>query len=58
MLDGLPLKKMTNSLVSENLLIKDCFKTLDDPRRTSKGTIKYSLEESIFFILSAVVSDF
>jgi predicted transposase YbfD/YdcC len=42
----------------ENLLIKDCFTTLNDPRRTSKGNIKYSLEELIFLTLSAVVSGF
>ena len=42
----------------ENLLIKDCFTTLKDPRRTSKGNIKYSLEELIFLTLSAVVSGF
>jgi hypothetical protein len=42
----------------ENLLIKDCFTTLNDPRRTSKGNIKYSLEQLIFLTLSAVVSGF
>jgi hypothetical protein len=42
----------------ENLLIKDCFATFNDPRRTSKGNIKYSLEELIFLTLSAVVSGF
>lgn len=42
----------------QNLLVKDCFTTLNDPRRTSKGNIKYSLEELIFLTLSAVVSGF
>jgi hypothetical protein len=42
----------------ENLLFKDCFATLNDPRRTSKGNIKYSLEDLIFRTLSAVVSCF
>ena len=59
MVDGLPLKKMTTSGPElENLLIKDCFSTLKDPRRTSKGNIRYSLEELIFLTLSAVVSGF
>lgn len=42
----------------ENLLITDCFTTLNDPRRTSKGNIRYSLNELIFLTLSAVVSGF
>jgi hypothetical protein len=42
----------------ENLLIKDCFATLNDPRTTSKGNIKYSLEELILLILLAVASGF
>lgn len=43
---------------SENLLVTDCFTSLNDPRRTSKGNIKYSLNELIFITLSAVVSGF
>jgi hypothetical protein len=59
MVGSLPLKKMTTSGPElENLLIKDCFTTLNDPRRTSKGNIKYSLEELIFLTLSAIVSGF
>ena len=42
----------------ENLLFKECLTTLNDPRRTNKGNIKYSLEEIIFLTLSAVVSGF
>lgn len=49
---------MTNSHASENLLIQDCFSELNDPRRISKGNIKYSLQEIIFLTLSAVVSGF
>ena len=42
----------------DNLLITDCFTNLKDPRRTTKGNIKYSLEELIFLTLSAVISGF
>ena len=42
----------------QNLLFKECFTTLKDPRRTNRGNIKYSLEEIIFLTLSAVVSGF
>jgi predicted transposase YbfD/YdcC len=42
----------------ENLLFKEIFTTLKDPRRTNKGNIKYSLEEIIFLTLSAVISGF
>lgn len=42
----------------EKLFFKDCFTTLEDPRRTNKGNLKYSLEELIFLTLSAVVSGF
>ena len=42
----------------EKLVFKDCFTTLNDPRRTNKGNLKYSLEELIFLTLSAVVSGF
>jgi predicted transposase YbfD/YdcC len=43
---------------SGQLLINNCFTTLNDPRRTTRGNIKYSLEELIFLTLSAVVSGF
>jgi hypothetical protein len=49
---------MTNNHASESLLIQDCFSKLNDPRRVSKGNIKYSLQEIIFLTLSAVVSGF
>lgn len=42
----------------DNLLFKECFTILKDPRRTNKGNIKYSLEELIFLTISAVVSGF
>lgn len=42
----------------ENLLFKDCFTTLKDPRRTNRGNIRYSLEELIFLTIAAVVSGF
>ena len=42
----------------EKLVFSDYFSTLNDPRRTSKGNIKYSLEELIFLTLSAVISGF
>jgi predicted transposase YbfD/YdcC len=42
----------------DKLLFRDCFTTLEDPRRTGKGNIKYSLEELIFLTLSAVISGF
>lgn len=48
----------TSGPESQNLLVNNCFSTLNDPRRTSKGNIKYSLEELIFLTLSAVVSGF
>jgi len=41
---------------SGDLLLTDHFTTLEDPRRTTKGNIRYSLEELIFLTLSAVVS--
>jgi len=41
-----------------DLLFNDYFSSLEDPRRTNKGNIKYSLEELIFLSLSAVVSGF
>jgi len=43
---------------SGDLLLTDHFTTLEDPRRTTKGNIRYSLEELIFLTLSAVVSGF
>lgn len=48
----------TSGPESQDLLFKNCFITLKDPRRTSKGNIRYSLEELIFLTLSAVVSGF
>lgn len=42
----------------EKILFKDCFSTLKDPRRTTKGNIKYSLEEIVFLTMSAVISGF
>ena len=59
MVGGLPLKKMTTkSSGTEELLFKECFYTLKDPRRTTKGNIKYSLEEIVFLTMSAVISGF
>ncbi len=50
---------MTKSRVQkEKLLITECFSTLNDPRRTSKGNIQYPLEEILFLTLSAVVCGF
>lgn len=48
----------TNGSASDNLLFKNCFATLLDPIRTSRGNIQYSLEELIFLTRSAVVSGF
>lgn len=48
----------SNGPLEENLLITNCFSTLNDPRRISRGNIKYSLNELIFLTLSAVVSGF
>lgn len=48
----------TSGPVLENSLFKDCFITLEDPRRINKGNIKYSLEELIFLALSATISGF
>lgn len=42
----------------QELLITDCFQSLQDPRRTKKGNIRYSLQEIIFLTLSAVVSGY
>lgn len=48
----------THGLETENLLFRECFTTLKDPRRTNKGNIRYSLEEIIFLTISAVISGF
>lgn len=37
-------------------IFKESFSDLKDPRRTSKGNIKYPIEEILFLVLSAVVS--
>lgn len=51
------IKKMTNqgAAFNENFF-KSNFSTLEDPRRTTKGNLVYSLEEILFLTISAVIS--
>lgn len=41
---------------ASNKIFNESFSTLQDPRRTSKGNIIYSLEELLFLTISAVIS--
>jgi len=55
--DGLTIKKMTTTGPGlEKNIFEENFSTLQDPRRTSKGNIKHSLQEILFLTLSAVIS--
>lgn len=57
MADDLPHKEMTNQDPdSVKNYFKTSFSTLQDPRRTTKGNIVYSLEEILFLTISAVIS--
>lgn len=46
----------TNGLSLERNIFQESFSTLKDPRRTTKGNIKYSLPEILFLTLSAIIS--
>ena len=46
----------TERAQSTNKIFKESFSTLQDPRRTNKGNIIYSLEEILFLTISAVIS--
>jgi predicted transposase YbfD/YdcC len=46
----------TSGPESPKNLFTESFSTLQDPRRTHKGNIKYSIEEILFLTLSAVIS--
>jgi predicted transposase YbfD/YdcC len=46
----------TQDTVSNGGLFKSNFSSLEDPRRTTKGNLIYSLEELLFLTISAVIS--
>ena len=46
----------TDGSVSDKNLFKSNFSLLEDPRRTTKGNLIYSLEELLFLTISAVIS--
>jgi predicted transposase YbfD/YdcC len=48
----------TDAPKSQDSYFEKSFKNLKDPRRNSKGNIRYSLQELIFLTLSAVISGF
>ena len=57
MVEGLHIKKMTTQGPDlQQNYFKTHFSQLPEPRRMTKGNIKYSLEEILFLTISAVIS--